>query len=110
MRPHCKAYLPHNSSMIRQTAIATLKQHKSTLVSCFAVRDIALFGSTVRDEASEISDLDLLVSFDGTATSAKYFGLQFYLEDLMQCSIDLVTDKALRPELKPYIHKDAIHV
>jgi len=57
----------------------------------------------------EGSDIDILVSFDGPASSRRYFGVQFYLEDLLECPVDLVTDKALRPELRPYVEKDAIH-
>lgn len=71
---------------------------------------MALFGSTARDCATEQSDVDVLVSFDGPATSARYFGVQFYLEDLLGCPVDLVTDKALRPELRPYVEVDAVHV
>jgi len=71
---------------------------------------LALFGSTVRDEARPDSDIDVLVSFDGQATSKRYFGVQFYLEDLMGRPVDLVTNKALRPQLRPYIEKELIHV
>jgi hypothetical protein len=74
------------------------------------VTELALFGSTVRDSARPDSDVDVLVSFDGPATSARYFGVQFYLEDLLGCPVDLVTNKALRPELRPYVEKEAIHV
>ena len=56
------------------------------------------------------SDIDLVVSFDGAATSQRYFGVQFYLEDLFGCPVDLVTDKALRPELRPYIEREAVNV
>jgi uncharacterized protein len=96
--------------MNRQTALDTLKHHKATLASRFGVNDLALFGSISRDEARDASDIDVLVSFDGPATSARYFGVQFYLEDLLGCSIDLVTDKALRAELRPFVERDAIHV
>ena len=47
------------------------------LAERFAVRDLALFGSTARGEAGEESDVDILVSFDGPGTSARYFGLRF---------------------------------
>jgi uncharacterized protein len=63
-----------------------------------------------RDRAGEASDVDLLVRFEGPATSARYFGLQFYLEDLLGRPVDLVTDKALRPELRPYIERETVHV
>jgi len=76
----------------------------------FGVTDLALFGSTSRDSAGPESDIDILVSFDGPATSSCYFGLQFYLEDLLGTQVDLVTKKALRPELRPYVEQEAIHV
>lgn len=44
------------------------------------------------------------------ATSKRYFGMQFYLEDLLDHPVDLVTEKAIRPELRPYIEQDAVHV
>jgi hypothetical protein len=96
--------------MRRQQVINALDAHKAILSECFGVTDLALFGSTARDTAGEGSDVDILVSFDGPATSKRYFGVQFYLEDLLECSVDLVTEKGLRPELRPYVEKDAIHV
>lgn len=96
--------------MNRERVLAQLRAHKPHLAQAFGVKDLALFGSVARDEAATGSDLDLLVRFDGPATSRRYFGVQFYLEDLLGCSVDLVTDKALRPELRPYIEREALHV
>lgn len=96
--------------MNRRELLEFLERHKPELERRFGVRDLALFGSTARDEATEKSDIDILVSFDGPATSARYFGVQFYLEDLLGRRVDLVTDKALRPELRPYVEREAIHV
>jgi len=96
--------------MRKDKVMTMLDAHKVTLSERFGVTGLALFGSTARDTAGEGSDVDILVSFDGPATSKRYFGVQFYLEDLLGCSIDLVTDKALRPEFRPYVEKDAIHV
>jgi predicted nucleotidyltransferase len=50
------------------------------------------------------------VAFDGPATSAKYFGVQFLLEDRFGCRVDLVTEKALRSELRAFVEQDAIYV
>lgn len=96
--------------MKRDAVIELLEQHKAILMQRFGVRDLALFGSMARDKAHDDSDVDILVSFDGPATSKRYFGVQFYLEDLLGRPVDLVTDKALRPELRPYVEKEAIHV
>lgn len=96
--------------MNRARALELPTQSKSDLASRFGVTQLALFGSTARDKASENSDVDVLVSFDGPATSARYFGTQFYLEDLFGCKIDMVTEKALRAELRPFIEKEAVRV
>jgi len=96
--------------MKRNNALALLRTIKPILAQQFGVTQLALFGSTARDEARDNRDLDILVSFDGPATSARYFGVQFYLEDQLGCSVDLVTEKALRPELRPFIEKEAINV
>jgi predicted nucleotidyltransferase len=95
--------------MHRSFILAQLKQHRQALKN-FGVVRLALFGSFARDEANEHSDIDMLVRFDSIPTSKDYFGLQFYLEDLLGRPVDLVTDKALRPELRPFVEKDLIDV
>jgi predicted nucleotidyltransferase len=96
--------------MKKKEVIKLLSEHKVKLMQDFGVTDLALFGSTSRDTAGPKSDIDILVRFDGPATSSSYFGLQFYLEDLFDSPVDLVTDKALREELRPYVEQEAIHV
>ena len=98
------------NQMNRAQTLRLLRDHMPTLAGEYDVRSLALFGSMSRDEAREGSDIDILVSFDGPATSARYFGVQFYLEDLLGHPVDLVTEKALRPELKPYIEREAVRV
>ena len=51
-----------------------------------------------------------MVSFNGPATSEAYFGVQFYIEDLLGLPVDLVTEKALRPEIRPHVEREAVHV
>ena len=92
------------------TVLEILTRIKPILSQQFGVVRLALFGSTARDEATENSDVDILISFDGIATSERYFGVQFYLEDILGCAVDLVTEKALRPQLRPFIEQEAIDV
>ncbi len=93
-----------------QTVIVELTRHKPTIAARFGVRDLSLFGSTARGQARATSDVDILVEFIGPTTSGRDFGLQFYLENLLGVTVDLVTTKALRPEIKPYVERDLIHV
>lgn len=96
--------------MNRQKILGILRTLKPDLTERFGVTRLALFGSTARDEARENSDIDIVIAFDGPATSKKYFGVQFLLEDQLGRPVDLVTEKALRPELKPFIEREAIDV
>ncbi len=96
--------------MDRATVLGLLRRSKPELQRRFGVVRLALFGSMARDQSRADSDADVLVAFDGPADSRRYFGLQFYLEDLLGCSVDLVTEQALRPQLKPFVERDAIHV
>lgn len=96
--------------MNRDRTIELLSQSKAELRDRFGVTRLALFGSISRDMAQSDSDVDILVDFDGPATSKRYFGVQFYLEDLLGRPVDLVTEKALRPELRPYIEREQVNV
>ena len=71
---------------------------------------MTLFGSFARDTAGDDSDVDVIVEFDGPATSDRFFGVQFYLEDILGRPVDLVTETALRPRLRPFIEEDRVDV
>lgn len=96
--------------MKRDDVLHLLRTHKATLSERFGVAELAIFGSFARDEAGEGSDLDVLVRFEGRTTTKKYFGAQFYIEDLLGRKVDLATDKMVRAELRPYVERDLIHV
>lgn len=94
--------------MNRAHALELLAQSKPILAGRYGVTRLTLFGSTARDAAR--GDSDILVAFDGQATSERYFGVLFHLEDLLGVPVDLVTEKALRPELRPFIENEAVNV
>lgn len=96
--------------MNRDEVLNTLRAHKPALAERFGITELALFGSFARDQANDKSDVDILVRFDAPATSRSYFGVQFYIEDLLGRPVDLVTDKALRPEIRPYVEREALNV
>lgn len=96
--------------MTREETLSLIRSHLPELIERFCVRRLSLFGSVARDQASENSDVDLLVEFDGVATSRRFFGLKFFIEDLLERPVDLVTSKSLRPELRPTIEAELINV
>ena len=97
-------------SMNRDEVLNVLRAHKATLAQRFGVSELALFGSFARDQATDDSDVDVPVQFDSPATSKRYFGVQFYIEDLLGRPVDPVTDKALREEMRPYIEREMANV
>ena len=96
--------------MNRDEILDALRTHKPVLAERFGVSELALFGSFARGQATELSDVDILVTFDRPATSRSYFGVQFYIEDLLGRRVDLVTDKALRSEFRPYVERECVYV
>ena len=89
--------------------LALLRAHKPVLAERFGVVDLALFGSTVRDEAGPGSDIDILVSFDHVVGWKDLFGTEQYIENLLGRRIDLVMEGAVRAELRPYIEAEAVY-
>lgn len=95
--------------MRRDKALSVLRASQGQLGQ-FHVKSLALFGSVARDEAGPESDLDLLLEFDGPATFDLYMGLKLFLEDLLDCRVDLVMRKAVKPRMLPYVEREAVRV
>ena len=87
-----------------------LRSHLEFIRQKFGVKRIGIFGSFARGEEREDSDLDVLVIFrEEQKTFDNYMDLKFYLEDLFGREVDLVTEKALKPQLKDIIMKDVVY-
>ncbi len=94
----------------RALAFARLAELMPAARERFGVRDLSVFGSVARDEASDQSDLDVLVDFVGTATFDGYMGLKLFLEDSLGVKVDLVTRAALKPRLRARVEAEARRV
>jgi predicted nucleotidyltransferase len=86
-----------------------LQQNKTDLINRYHLKSIALFGSITRNEATNKSDVDILVEFD------KPIGLDFVLladelETILGVKVDLVTTNALKPKMFEYIKQDLQYV
>ena len=105
-----RALALYNTSVNRAFAFARLAELMPAMRARFGVKDLAVFGSVVRGEASDASDLDVLVDFDGKATFDGYMGLKLFLEDSLGVRVDLVTRAALKPRLRARIEAEARRV
>ena len=96
--------------MEKQVVLTQLKSCIGEIRQRFSVKALAIFGSIARDDAVDGSDVDVLVVFDKKAGFDLFMDLKFYMEDLLGTQVDLVTDKALRPQVRREIEREMIHV
>lgn len=77
----------------------------------FRVKSLAIFGSVARNEATDSSDVDLLVEFDEGARVGlfTFVRLKQFLEGVLGRTVDLATASALRAEMREQILREAIH-
>ncbi len=71
---------------------------------------IGLFGSYTRQEQKEGSDIDILVRFLEGATLLDFVGLANFLEDKLKIKVDIVSERAVRPELRKQILDEVVTV
>lgn len=95
--------------MNRDEILERLRAHMGE-IRALGVKHLALFGSVARGEAGPQSDLDVLVEFGGAATLDGFMDLRDLLERLTGRRVDLVTDRALKPMLRPRIERDLVRV
>lgn len=69
-----------------------------------------IFGSFVRAEEKQESDIDVLVEFDEGANLLDFIGLSLFLEEKLNCRVDVVPESAIREEIKESILKEAAYL
>ena len=89
--------------------LTMLRQMKPELTAVFKVHEIGLFGSVVRGEERESSDIDLLVEMDQSADLLDLVGLGQFLEERFHRRIDIVPRGGLRDELKERVLKEVVY-
>lgn len=92
----------------RDKIIQRLQERQEEIRQLFSVQRIGLFGSYLQGNASEKSDVDLIVELS-EPTFDHYMDLKFYLEALFERPVDLVLSDTIKPRLKPIIQKEAAY-
>lgn len=87
-----------------------LVQNKSLLQERYNVRELGIFGSYVRQEQTETSDVDLLVDFSETPSLLKFVNLENYLSDNLGIKVDLVHRAGLKPRIGERILAEVVYL
>ena len=97
--------------MKRDAAISALKK-EAEAVKALGATSLFLFGSTVRGEATETSDLDVFIEYehDTGFSLIELVGIKHYLEDQLGVTVDITTRDSLHPMLKKRIEDSAERV
>ncbi|MGH7204185.1 MAG: nucleotidyltransferase family protein [Nitrosotalea sp.] len=85
------------------TTLEEIKIKAVPILKKAGVTRSAIFGSYVRDEQTEKSDIDILVEYPKGKSLFDFVGTQLELEDALGKKVDLVEYKMIKPRLKPYI-------
>ena len=86
-----------------------LKKYKPELEDRYKVKEIGIFGSYARGDQKRTSDLDVLVEFS-EPIGWEFVDLKEYLESILDMKVDLVTVRALKPQLKDRILQEVIYL
>ncbi|MCX7839227.1 MAG: nucleotidyltransferase family protein [Anaerolineae bacterium] len=98
------------TTLSKEHILELLRIHRNTL-HALGVSQVGLFGSFVRGEQNDQSDVDLLVAFEpGKKSFDNFVQLAYWLEDLLGRRVELVTPESLSPYLGPSILKEVEYV
>ena len=96
--------------MQRDDVLKVLADHRQEVRQQFSVTSLRLFGSVARDEATETSDVDVLVTFARPVGLFGLCALKDYLEQLLGCTVDVGTLDSLKPRIRARVLAESIDV
>jgi len=93
-----------------ENVINLLEKQKNELKRKYGVKSIGVFGSFVRGTVKRDSDIDILVEFEKPIGMFKFLELEEYLSKLCNRKVDLVSKKALKPNIGKHILREVVEV
>jgi predicted nucleotidyltransferase len=87
-----------------------IREHITELRDRYQVASLGIFGSFARGEATESSDVDILVEFSESVDIFHFIRLQYYLAEILGRKVDMVTPDALKPLIKDRILREVLYV
>jgi len=92
----------------KEEILEILNGLKQDIKATYKVRELGLFGSVVRDEQKQFSDIDILVDFDENASLFDLIGLNRFLEEKLDEKVDVISKRSLRKEISDSVLKETI--
>jgi predicted nucleotidyltransferase len=89
---------------------SVLEKHKYEIEEKYRVAEIGIFGSYVKGEQKETSDVDILVEFKESIGLIKFIEIENYLTDLLGVKVDLVMKSSLKPRIGKHILKEVVYL
>ena len=74
----------------------------------YGAHNVRIFGSLARGEAGPDSDVDILITLEPDRSLLDLIALKQDLEDLLGCNVDVVTEAAVSPYIRPQVLRDAV--
>ena len=87
-----------------------LSEQKPILLKKYKVNRLGVFGSYVRGDQHQGSDLDVLIDYEDAPSLITLIELEYYLSEIVGVKVDLVTNKGIKPQLKDSIIKEVVYV
>jgi hypothetical protein len=87
-----------------------LSEHKAMLQTKYKIDRLGIFGSYIRGEQKQDSDLDILIDYKDAPSIITLIELEHYLSELIGIKVDLVTIKGLKPQLKKQIIEEVVYI
>ncbi len=88
---------------------SVLSQHRAALFQKYHLKEMGIFGSASRGEATITSDIDIMIDYEGQM-GLEFIDLADELEDILQSKVDLVSRQAIKPKLFSRIQGDLVYV
>ena len=92
------------------TQIEKYKERILTVLKKHEVKRASFFGSIVREEMTEHSDIDILIEFEGEKSLLDLAALKRELEETLQCKVDVLTYNSLHPLLRSNILSEQVKI
>ena len=92
-----------------QTILKILRQHKPELQQKYPISRLGVFGSYARGDATEKSDVDIVVEFSAPM-GLNFVAMANEIEELLGIKTDVVSRGGIKTKYLPYVEKDIVYV